>query len=193
MQSSTGKFIAAAAAILLLASAIAGAADLRSIDVKREDDRYVLTSETYFEASQAQLYAILTDYEQFKRFSNAFVVSENREPDEQGRPQFYTRMEGCVLLFCKAYIRAGYLELQPMGDIVATADPEQSNFRFARERWQLIPEGEGTIMIYDFEMEPDFWVPPVVGPFVIKRVLRSNGASAVKKIEILALGEDPQD
>ena len=138
MQSSIGKIIAAGAAVLLLASAVAGAADLRSIDVKREDGRYLLTSETYFEASQAQLYAILTDYEQFKRFSNAFVVSENREPDEQGRPQFYTRMEGCVLLFCKAYIRAGYLELQPMDDIVATADPEQSNFRYARERWQQI-------------------------------------------------------
>ena len=48
-------------------------------------------------------------------------------------------------------------------------------------------------MIYNFEMEPGFWVPPVVGPYVIKRALRSNGNAAVNRIEALALGKDPSD
>ena len=186
-------WLSCAAAVLFLQGLPSFAAELKDVSVERKDARYHLSSTTYFDATQSQLYKILTDYEQFPRFANAFVEAENREPDEQGRPQFYTRMEGCVLLFCKSYIRYGHLELKPEYDIVAIVDPELSNFNYSRERWQLIPEGKGTIMIYDFEMEPGFWVPPIVGPYVIKRALRSNGNAAVNRIEALALGKDPDD
>lgn len=171
----------------------ANAADLRDITVEKQHSRYHLTSRTYFAATQAQLYKVLTNFDLYPRFSSAFVEGENREPDDQGRPQFYTKMEGCVLLFCKAFIRYGYLELTPENDIVAIVDPERSNFKYSRERWQLIPEGEGTLMIYDFEMEPGFWVPPIIGPFVMKRSLRSAGTAAIDRIEALAqaLGEAP--
>ena len=165
------------------------AAELRDVVVEKEGDRYHLTSITYFEATQSQLYNVLIDFDKYPLFSSAFVEAENREPDEQGRPQFYTLMEGCALLFCKAYVRVGYLELQPEFDIVAIVDPEQSNFAYSRERWQLIPEGKGTIMIYDFEMEPGFWVPPLIGPYVIKRALRASGSNAVNRIEAVALGK----
>jgi len=168
------------------------AAELTDIEVEMKDGRYHLSSKTYFEATQAQLYKVLTDYTQFTKFSSAFVESENRAPDEQGRPRFYTRLEGCVLLFCKSYVRYGYLELKPDYDIVAITDPELSNFEYSRERWQLIPKGEGTLLKYDFEMEPGFWVPPLVGPYVIKRTLRSNGRDAVDRIEALALGKNPK-
>jgi hypothetical protein len=42
-------------------------------------------------------------------------------------------------------------------------------------------------MIYDFEMEPAFWVPPVIGPFFIQRTLRRGANRAVDRIERLAL------
>lgn len=178
------------AALLLGMPAVA--AELRDVVVEKEGDRYHLTSTTYFETTQTQLYNVLIDFDKYPLFSSAFVEAENREPDKQGRPQFYTRMEGCALLFCKAYIRVGYLVLKPEYDIVAIVDPEQSNFAYSRERWQLIPEGEGTIMIYDFVMEPGFWVPPIVGPFVIKRALKSSGSNAVNRIEAVALGKIPE-
>lgn len=187
------SWLCCAAAVLYLQGMPSIAAELQDVTVEQKDGRYHLTSVTYFDATQSQLYKVLTDYEQFPRFSSAFVEAENRAPDEQGRPQFYTRMDGCVLMFCKSYIRYGYLELKPEYDIVAMVDPELSNFDFSRERWQLIPDGDGTIMIYDFEMEPGFWVPPIVGPYVIKRALRSGGTAAVNRIEALALGEDPNN
>jgi hypothetical protein len=180
-------------AILLLLEVVPlNAAELRDILVEKIGDRYYLTSTTYFDASQSQLYKALTDFDKYPLFSSAFVEAENREPDEQGRPGFYTKMEGCALLFCKTYIRIGYLELEPERDIVAVVDPEQSNFAYSRERWQLIPEGEGTIMIYNFEMEPGFWVPPLIGPYVIKRALKASGGNAVGRIETVALAYYPR-
>ncbi len=160
--------------------------------MERSDDEYRLKSIVWFEADPDSLYGVLTDYELFSRFTSAIVESRNLDYDEEGRPQYFTRMEGCVLLFCKSFVRIGYLALSPMTEIVANADPEQSDFKRSRERWRLIEEGDGTLLVYEFEMVPDFWVPPVIGPFYIKRALKSGGERSVDRIEALAVGEEPE-
>jgi len=35
-------------------------------------------------------------------------------------------------------------------------------------------------------MEPAFWIPPVIGPFLIQRALRKGAIRAVNRIELLA-------
>jgi hypothetical protein len=167
------------------------AAELRSVEVWVEDGRYNLISETLINASPDDVYSVLIDYELFKKFTSAIVASNNEGPDEEGRPQFYTRMEGCVLFYCKSFERRGYLVLTPKHDIVAVSQPEKSDFDYSRERWRLNREDEGTVMIYEFEMEPRFWIPPVIGPFYIKRALKSGSVRAVNRIEALARGEEP--
>ena len=184
-----GCIVALAALFLPMAGA---AAELTDVEVSYEDDRYRLTSKTYFEATKSELFRVLTDYDLFTKFSSAFAEAENREPDELGRPTFYTRMEGCVLWWCKSFVRYGHLELEPEVDIVAIVDPEPSNFKYSRERWQLKEDGDGTLLEYEFEMEPDFWVPPVVGPYFIKKALRAGGKNAVNRIEALAQGKEPE-
>ena len=171
---------------LLLHSFTSRSAELRDVQIELKDERYHLFSETYLDVSREALYEVLTDFEQFKKFTSAIVEARNTEPNEYGQPGFYTRMEGCVLLFCKSLIRNGYLILIPRLEITAISIPEESDFKYSRERWQLIDFGDGTIMIYDFEMEPAFWVPPVIGPFVIQRALRSGAERAVDRIEKLA-------
>jgi len=153
------------------------------------DERYHLTSETYLDVGREALYAVLADFEQFEKFTSAIVESKFTGPDEEGRPGFYARMQGCVLLFCKSFERRGYLLLSPVEEIVAIANPEVSDFKFSRESWRLIPEGDGTIMIYDFELEPAFWVPPVIGPLYIQYALRAGAERAVDRIEALAFSE----
>lgn len=169
----------------------ANAADLRFIEVTRDGDLYRLKSISWFDADTKPLYGVLTDYELFKKFTGAIVESRNLEPDEDGRPEYYTRMEGCVLVFCKSFIRTGYLKLDPEKEIEAISDPERSDFKKSRERWEFIPEAGGTVVIYEFEMVPAFWVPPVIGPFYIKRALMSGGSRAVDRIEALAQGREP--
>ena len=157
--------------------------------VDREDGLYSMRSEVYFDVEREYLYRVLTDFDLFEKFTSAIVESNNVAADDEGRPQFYARMEGCVLVWCRSFVRNGYLELNPTTEIVAISDPERSDFDISRERWQLIPEGEGTLMIYEFQMEPAFWVPPLVGPFYIKRALLSGGVNAVNRIEALAVGK----
>ena len=166
-------------------------ADLRSIEIWKEGDRYHLISESLLGVSQEALYEVLIDYEQFEKFTSAIFASKNVEPDEDGRPRFYTRMQGCVFLYCHTFVRRGYLLLTPNYDIVAVSEPEKSDFEFSREQWQLNGEGEGTVMIYRFEMEPGFWLPPYIGPYYLKRVLKSGSIRAIQRIEAIARGERP--
>lgn len=181
-----------AAATLFLLAAGADPADLREISVEYENDRYHLRSQVWFAAAQEDLYRVLTDFDEYVRISSAFVEAYDLPPGEDGRPRFYTRMEGCMLLFCRSLERFGYLLLEPRREIVAVSEPEQSDFRYCRERWRFEPDGEGTLLYYDFEMEPDFWVPPVIGPWIIKRTLRIDGMDAIGRIEALARGETPK-
>jgi uncharacterized protein YndB with AHSA1/START domain len=176
-----------------LLSVVSAAAELRTVEVDRDTDlnQYSLRSVTWFDASPESIYRVLADYDLFHRFTSAIVESHNMEEDEQGRPGYYTRMEGCVLMWCRSFIRIGHLTLVPNTRIVANADPEQSNFKRSRESWTLTKEGEGTLLVYEFEMVPDFWVPPVIGPFFIKRALQSGGEKAVDRIEALAQGSEP--
>lgn len=165
------------------------AAELRDIVVERDDDLYRLRSTAWFGANQDALYEVLTNYELFRYFTSAIIESRNLEPDDKGRPRYFTRMEGCVLWWCKSFVRVGHLELKPVNDVVAIANPDKSDFKRSYERWQLVPESGGTVLIYEFEMEPDFWVPPVVGPFLIQRALKAGGEKALERIERLAVAQ----
>lgn len=177
----------------ILQSLALQAAELLDVQVDLRNERYRLYSEVQFDVSRQALYDLLIDYEKFEKFTSAIVESQNKEPDEKGRPGFYARMEGCVLLFCKSFIRNGYLLLTPITEIVAITDPEESDFKYSRERWQLIPTDEGTLMIYDFEMEPAFWVPPVIGPYMIQKTLRRGAHRAVDRIEALAVAIESEN
>jgi hypothetical protein len=180
-------------AILLSWSAVAQSADLRDVLVERDENHYTLTSAAWFDVTPDALYAVLTNHDLFTKFTSAIVESRNEPPDAKGRPQFYSRMEGCVLLWCKSFIRYGHLELTPKTVIIAISNPEESDFKLSREQWKLVPEKEGTLLVYEFEMEPDFWVPPVIGPYYIIRALRSGGERAINRIEALAMGKEPEE
>ncbi|MEX2496609.1 MAG: SRPBCC family protein [Woeseia sp.] len=177
--------------LFLASAAVVQAADLRSVEVEREDDRYLLTSEAWLAASREEVYRVLTDYDLFVQFSSAYVESRNLEADARGRPRFFTRLQGCLLFYCRSVVRHGYLLLKPGSEIIAIADPEGSDFEYSRERWRLESEEGGTLLRYDFETIPRMWVPPVIGPYVIKRSLRSNGVEAIGRIEALARGRTP--
>jgi hypothetical protein len=75
---------------------------------------------------------------------------------------------------------------EPNGDITTRALPEQSDFRVAAERWRILPEGTGTRFLYRAEIEPAFFVPPIIGPLVMRRVLARELRESAVRFEQLA-------
>ena len=91
------------------------------------------------------------------------------------------------MFFCRAVERYSRLELMPDEKIVATVEPEQSNLVSGREQWVLEEVSAGTRVTYTHTMQPDFWIPPLLGVWAIRKALENDALSAAKRIEALAL------
>ena len=179
--------------VLLIVVAFASttqAAEMISINVDHEKGTYTMRSEVWFDARIAQVYDVFRYWDNSTKFSSAIVESRDVEPDEQGRPQFYVRNKGCVLFFCTSFERSGYVEAEHNAVIYAFVNPETSDFHFSNESWKFLERNGGTVVIYDLKMSPKFWIPPGIGPYLIKRKLRKNGSSAIDRIEIIAQAVD---
>ena len=172
--------------LFLFLGAAADAAELRSVVVEREEDLYWLESEVWFDAETEALYEVFLNYDLTQEFTKFVVESRNLEPAEDGRRRFYIRNEGCVWFVCRSFERTGHIEHVPNEYIQSTADAELSDFHISIESWEFTPEGEGTSVVYKFKFDPKFWLPPVIGPYVLQRKLKLDSNHALSQIEALA-------
>ena len=172
--------------IALLVSSVLTAAVLQSVEVQHDGGRYQLVSESYLSAPIEEVFNVLVDYEQFEKISSIFTDAGYMDTDPSGDPVVYTTIRGCVLFFCKSFHRIERLELSPPVFIRATVLPEQSDFLYSVSEWELESRNGGTFIKYSMEMEPDFWVPPVIGPWAIKMRLERDARPALDRLESAA-------
>lgn len=176
--------------LALAVAAAAGAAEIREVRVEHRDGRYYMHSETWFDAPRLGVFDVLTDYDRFDRISSIYEETRFEAPAPDGTPRVFTKVVGCVLFFCREMTRTERLETDGPGFIRATTEAGASDFDYAVATWRLSERDGGTFVVYAIEMEPAFWVPPVIGPYVMKRKLRKGGAEAVERIEALARESD---
>ena len=168
--------------------AISLSATLDRVDISESEGRYQLVADSYLDAPPAAISAVLLNFEDdaYTQISEIYKESDVLEPDEDGTPLVFTRVQGCVMLFCRSMSRVERLEVVTPTFIRSTAVPERSDFRHATSEWTLTPEGEGTRIHYRMALEPDFWLPPMIGPTLLRRILIRGGVDAVERIEELA-------
>ncbi len=182
---------ASAVCLLLTATLLAStarAAQIDSLTVTLEDGRYHLVAQTHLDATPGSIYKVLLDYDHdaYGRISDIYKESGYLAPAPDGTPLVYTRVEGCLLFFCRSMRRVERLEAVKPTFIRTTALPDRSDFKYSRSEWRLKPEAGGTHVTYRLVMQPDFWLPPFVGPAFLKHVLMHGGVHAVEHIETLA-------
>jgi hypothetical protein len=184
----SGKGIVAVVVASCALSSLASSATMLALDVSKKHGRYTLVADTYMAAPADEIFDVLLDYDRFHRISSVYKESRYMEPEPDGTPIVYTRMEGCLVFYCMNLRRVERLEAEEPSYIRTVTLPEHSDFTYASSEWRLEPEGDGTRVKYKLVMEPDFWVPPVIGPWFLKRQLMKGGAHAINRIERLANG-----
>jgi hypothetical protein len=167
-------------------------ATLRDVDVSRRQDRYRVVADTHLDASPEAIYKVLLDFndDRYQRISEIYKESSYLPPDGDGTPLVYTRVEGCLLGFCRSMRRVERLEVVTPRFIRSRTVPERSDFKYSMSEWTFAAEGDGTRVTYLMEMEPDFLLPPFVGPWLLKRTLLQGAPAAIEQIENLAQEED---
>jgi hypothetical protein len=166
-------------------------ATLRTVDVSRRQDRYRVVADTHLDASPEAIYKVLLDFDgdRYQRISEIYKESSYLPPDSDGTPLVYTRVEGCLLRYCRSMRRVERLEVVTPQFIRSRTVPERSDFKYSFSEWTFAAEGDGTRVTYLMEMEPNFWLPPFVGPWFLKRTLMQGAPAAIDQIELLAQQE----
>ncbi len=168
------------------AAADAAAAEFRTLELTREDGVFRVESDVFLEAPPSGVFRVMSDYDNFERLSSAFVESRMLEPIENGTGIAFFHMRGCVLFFCREVELVERIDIVPETRVTSTIIPERSEYREGWARWDIEPDGEGTLVRYVAEVEPRFWIPPVIGPLVIRTALKSRGIRAAQRVEALA-------
>ena len=166
-------------------------ATLRDIDVSRDKSRYRVVADTHLAASPESIAKVLLDFDAdgYQRISEIYKESSYLPPDTDGTPLVYTRVEGCLIGFCRSMSRVERLEIVTPQFIRSRVVPERSDFKYSLAEWTFEPEDGGTRLTYKMEMEPDFWLPPFVGPWFLKRTLLRGAPTAIDQIESLAIAD----
>jgi hypothetical protein len=179
---------AAVALGALGAGALAAAATIDTFDVQKLKGIYTFEARARLDATRESIYAVITDFDDnaYSRISRSYKESRYLEPATDGTPIVYTRMEGCMKRRCISFARTERLETDAPRWVKSTALPELSDFKHAMSEFMLEPDGDGTRLVYRSEIEPDFFVPPLIGPWYLKRTLSQGGLRALTRIENLA-------
>ncbi|MGA9855723.1 MAG: SRPBCC family protein [Gammaproteobacteria bacterium] len=175
--------------ILLAVAALTGnvrAAEFHAFAVTHTGGRYQVSADVYLAAPLPQVYAVLTDYDHLSRIGGVIRESHILEQIDAHTYIVFVESRGCVLFFCHTIKQTQRVtELTPR-DVVAEAIPEKSDVKMSSSSWHLEPQDSGTRMHWQVSMQPDFWIPPLIGPPMVEHALWSQGHSMAEGLEKLA-------
>lgn len=178
--------------LVALLPLVASAARVQQVKVDHVGARYRIDLSMRLDATPARAYAVFTDFRNLPRI-NPVVREEHVTPgDAPDVETLRTRIDACVVFFCRTLHQVQTVYLQPRadgGDMRADIIPALSDFRFGTAYWSFRPctdDAQQTCLHFRAQMEPAFWIPPLIGPWLIERQLREESVIAGEGIERLA-------
>ncbi len=175
---------------MLVASVIpAQAASIERLEITRSGSRYQMQLAAQLDAPMVNSFAVFNEFSYLPRINDAIESVELLPAPAVDVHRLKTRVRVCVWLFCVRLnqvqdIRESHSATQANMDAVVL--PELSNLSFGRAHWTMRPCQMQTCLTFDAELEPDFWIPPGIGPWAIKRAMRREAITTANGIERLA-------
>ncbi len=165
-----------------------------TVEVTRDTSKvYHFSMRFVANAAPHQVFTIITNYNHLSEL-NPLIKSSRLLPSSSptnfsenspriDRVELIT--EGCMLFFCKKVIRVEDVSVNENLDIKTVVVPSMSDFKSGNTRWTFTPDGDKTIVRYTATMQPSFWLPPFVGPYALKKQIRSQLQYTAHKINFL--------
>jgi len=171
------------AALLLLPSA-ALAGEILASSVNHEGAVYSMSVTARIDAPLDTVYRSITDFDNLAAINPAIEESQLLATPAADMRRVRSVIRVCILMFCKRVEQVQDVTLMEGYAIKAVILPQDGDFRSGVAHWQLTASGANTEMLFTNTFEPDFWVPPVIGPWLIKRKLTREVAETAMYIEV---------
>ncbi|MEZ5541388.1 MAG: SRPBCC family protein [Pseudomonadota bacterium] len=144
---------------------------------------YRIAVDARIAAPVATVYARITDYDHLSRINHAIETSHVLRTDSPTRHRVRSVIKACVLFFCRRVHQVQDMTQDEGSRIEAHILPQQSDFHAGHALWRLEPAGTDTLMHFRAQLEPAFWVPPLIGPWLFERKIVSELLESAAVIE----------
>jgi len=178
--------VASVCLLLCLLIPLALAADLVDLHIVEADGVYSINVIMQMQVPAQYVHRVLTDYAHIYRLDPAITDSEILPSVDDGVVRVRTRIEDCISLFCKKIEMVEDVRDLDQGDLKATTVSSLSSFKSGYTEWKILGMGERTRVIYQAQMEPDFFIPPLIGVYFVKQKLQQRLLASMERIECIA-------
>jgi hypothetical protein len=162
------------------------------LTVSKHQDTYEIEFDAEVKAPAEGVYRVLSDPMLLSRLSPT-ITSVRIEQTENGAPKRVRYvMRGCFLFFCKEVVEVDEIIESNEHTISARIVPGQSDFKGGSYVWRLTTAGDRTLLSYHAKRTPDFWIPPLIGPWIMERIIRTHAETSVERMETLAVEATPR-
>lgn len=170
-------------ACLLLVTGLACAGEIRDSSVVLDDGVYRITAQARIHAPVATVFGRITDFDNLTRINHAIEESRIIRTFSPDRHRVHSVIRACVLFFCRRVTQVQDIAQQGQDRVEASILPEGSDFRHGHAVWRLESDGADTLMDFSAQLEPSFWVPPLIGPWLFERKIVSELLESAAIIE----------
>ena len=147
---------------------------LPEVEILEQSGVYQIKVVAVIDAPASSVRHVLTDYVHIYRLNPSIIESEVLKRHDDGSVSVRTKVVGCAAWFCEELDRVERVHLLPSGDLYAEIIPELSEFKSGQTLWRIKAVGEHCEVTYFSDMEPDVFIPPLVGKFLIKKSIREE-------------------
>jgi len=172
----------AAALVLASLTPSALAITVRSLQSTYSAPSYRVSLVALVDAPPQDVEAVLVDYRNYRSLDPRIRTSEVLSPVSADEAVVRTRIRFCAAFFCRTIERVENVLHRP-GELLATVIPERSQLRSGVTRMAWQAEGSGTLVTYEAEFVPDFWVPDIIARRYATRALRDSTEELFTNIE----------
>ena len=173
-------------ALLIGGNASGAARDDEQAEFAFAHNAYRYTYATALDADVEAVTAIVTDFDRLHRLNDGITVSRVLERYDEHHVKRLLDGRQCVLMFCFKLRLVEDVRVTP-GHVRARVIAGEGSFSAGDMDWYYTAAGAGrTRITFSAAQTLDIWIPPVIGPLVLKRVFLREVRETCANIERLA-------
>jgi hypothetical protein len=161
------------------------AAEVTTLHISQSGDSYRISFEAVVNAPARPVYEMLADYGRLDHLSPVIVaISVDPAPDGRGE-RVHSVLRSCIGFICREIKQVEDVTEPDAYTIVAIMVPGQSDFKGGHCVWRIVDEGSRTRLHYEATRTIGFWIPPLIGHWLIRRTMHEHLTSSVAELERL--------
>lgn len=171
------------------ASASASTVGSQPVQVRFDGVRMDIHLDVLLAAPESGVIAAIHDYERLGLVFPLVIDSGIEQDFGDGVQRVRAHMEGCVLFFCRRLAHVLDVRRAPGRDAWSSAQSVSalSDVRAGHFSWRTEAVSQHqTRLVFSGWVEPDVWVPPLIGPRMVRRAVERQFRESMPRLERVA-------